>query len=75
VKIGAEIDDKKRNELIREAFRIHQDDIGHIPLHQQALAWGFSVGVRPVQLPTNHMYFKWVVFKPKAADGARMARP
>ena len=29
----------KRNEMIREAFKIHQDDVGHIPLHQQALAW------------------------------------
>jgi len=26
--------------MIREAMKLHQDDIGHIPLHQQALAWG-----------------------------------
>ena len=34
-----ETDQTKRNEMIREAFKIHQDDVGHIPLHQQALAW------------------------------------
>ena len=39
MKIQSETDQKKRNEMIREAFKIHQDDVGHIPLHQQALAW------------------------------------
>ena len=28
--------------MIREAFKIHQDDVGHIPLHQQALAWAHA---------------------------------
>ena len=28
--------------MIREAFKIHQDDVGHIPLHQQALAWAMK---------------------------------
>jgi len=59
-KIRAELDDKRRNEMIREAFRIHQDDIGHIPLHQQALAWAFSSKVRLVQLPDNAMRFMWM---------------
>ena len=73
-KIGSEIDDKRRNELIHEAFKIHQDDIGHIPLHQQALAWGFAKNVSPVQLPTNYMFFKWVVVTPKALESARVVR-
>jgi peptide/nickel transport system substrate-binding protein len=38
-KIQTETDKAKRNEMIREAFKIQQDDVGHIPLHQQALAW------------------------------------
>ena len=62
-KIQTETDQTKRNEMIREAFKIHQDDFGHIPLHQQALAWGFSKKVSLVQLPTNYMFFKWVVVK------------
>jgi peptide/nickel transport system substrate-binding protein len=62
-KVQAETDDKKRNEMIREAFKIHMDDIGHIPLHQQALAWGFSKKVGVVQLPDNRMFFKWVTLK------------
>ncbi|HEY2979255.1 MAG TPA: ABC transporter substrate-binding protein, partial [Burkholderiaceae bacterium] len=59
-KVQSEIDDKKRNELIREAFKVHQDDIGHIPLHQQALAWGLNKKVSLVQLPDNRMFFKWI---------------
>jgi peptide/nickel transport system substrate-binding protein len=62
-KIQTETDKAKRGEMIREAFKIHQDDFGHIPLHQQALAWGFSKKVNLVQLPTNYMYFKWVTLK------------
>jgi peptide/nickel transport system substrate-binding protein len=62
-KVQSETDPVKRNEAIREAFRIHQDDIGHIPLHQQALAWGVKNNVSVVQLPDNRMFFKWVSVK------------
>ncbi|OUL97948.1 ABC transporter substrate-binding protein [Variovorax sp. JS1663] len=59
-KIESEIDHVRREAMIREAFKIHQDDIGHIPLHQQTLAWAFSNRVTLVQLPSNRMPFKWV---------------
>jgi peptide/nickel transport system substrate-binding protein len=62
-KIQTETDAAKRGEMIREAFKVHQDDYGHIPLHQQALAWGYSKRVSVVQLPTNYLYFKWVTLK------------
>jgi len=62
-KIQSETDEKKRNEYIREAFKLHQDDVGHIPLHQQALAWGFSNKVSLTQLPDNRMFFKWITLK------------
>jgi len=51
-KIGSETDDKKRNEMIREALKIHQDDIGHIPVHQQTLSWATKKNIELVQLPT-----------------------
>jgi len=62
-KIQSETDEKKRNEMIREAFKLHADDIGHIPLHQQALAWGYKNNVSLTQLPDNRMFFKWVILK------------
>jgi len=64
-KIQSETDDAKRNAMIREAFKIHQDDVGHIPLHQQALAWGLKKNVSLVQLPDNRMFFKWITVKAK----------
>ncbi|WP_348753252.1 ABC transporter substrate-binding protein [uncultured Aquincola sp.] len=64
-KIASEIDDAKRNAYIREAFKIHADDVGHIPLHQQALAWAMRSNVSLVQLPDNRMFFKWVTVKAK----------
>jgi len=62
-KIQTETDKTKREEMIREAFKIHTDDVGHIPLHQQALAWAYKKNVTLTQLPTNYMYFKWVTLK------------
>lgn len=62
-KIGSETDMKKRNEMIREAMKIHQDDIGHIPLHQQALNWGAKKNVDLVQWPDNGMMWRYVSVK------------
>jgi peptide/nickel transport system substrate-binding protein len=62
-KVGSETDQKKRNEMIREAIKIHQDDIGHIPLHQQALNWGAKKKVELVQWPDNGMPWKYIVVK------------
>jgi peptide/nickel transport system substrate-binding protein len=61
--IAVETDPAKRNGMIREAMQIHQDDIGHIPLHQQALAWAMKKSVSTVQLADNFMFLKWTVVK------------
>ena len=62
-KVGSETDQKKRNEMIREAMKIHQDDVGHIPLHQQALNWGARKNIDMVQWPDNGMAWRYVVVK------------
>ncbi|QNP58994.1 ABC transporter substrate-binding protein [Paenacidovorax monticola] len=59
-KIQSETDKDRRNAMIREAFEVHAADVGHIPLHQQALAWGVSRKVKLVQLADNFMPFKWM---------------
>ncbi len=59
-KIQSETDKTKRNAMIKEAFDTHSADIGHLPLHQQALAWGVSKKVTLVQLADNFMPFKWM---------------
>ncbi|HSV34355.1 MAG TPA: ABC transporter substrate-binding protein [Ramlibacter sp.] len=61
--IASEIDPAKRNQMIREAVKIHQDEVGHIPLHQQALNWGARKNIEVVQLPGNEMPWKYIVVK------------
>jgi len=63
-KIQGETDKAKRDAMIKEAFQIHMDDVGHLPLHQQSLAWGVSKKVELVQLADNFMPFKWMSIKP-----------
>ena len=61
--IASETDQKKRQRMISEAFRIHKEEFGHIPLHQQALAWGLRKNIELVQLPDNFNYLRWVRIK------------
>ena len=58
--IQSETDKTKRSAMIKEAFEVHAADIGHLPLHQQALAWGLSKKVNLVQMADNYMPFKWM---------------
>jgi peptide/nickel transport system substrate-binding protein len=63
-KVASETDQKKRNEMIREAMKIHQDDVGHLPLHQQALNWAARKNIELVQFPDNGMAWKFITVKP-----------
>lgn len=63
-KIQSETDKPKRDAMIKEAFAMHTDDIGHLPLHQQTLAWGVSKKVELTQMADNYMPFKWMSIKP-----------
>lgn len=60
LKVKSETDKAKRQAMIEEAFKIHADDIGHLPLHQQSLAWGISKKVTLTQRGDNFMPFKWI---------------
>lgn len=62
--LKTEMDDTRRNAMIREAFQIHKDEVGHIPLHQQALAWGIADTVKEVwQRPFNDVDLRYVNLK------------
>jgi peptide/nickel transport system substrate-binding protein len=58
--VQGETNDARRNAMIQEAFKIHADEVGHIPLHQQALAWAMKRNVDTVQLADNFMPFRYV---------------
>jgi len=59
-KIQSETHKPKRDAMIKEVFDLHSADIGHLPLHQQALAWGVSKKINTVQAGDNRMPFKWI---------------
>ncbi len=66
LKAGTEMDPKKRTEMLVEAQKIHKDDYGHIPLHQQTLAWGvrdevIDGSVKP--RPSNDVELKLIKMK------------
>jgi len=61
--VQSETDKAKRLAMIKEAFQIHADDIGHLPLHQQSLAWGVNNKVTVVQRGDNYLDFKWITVK------------
>jgi peptide/nickel transport system substrate-binding protein len=71
LQIQREIDQDKRNALIKEAFQIHQDDVGHIPLHQQFLAWGVADTVADIkQRPNDDVDLRYVRMRSASDDAA-----
>jgi peptide/nickel transport system substrate-binding protein len=58
-KILVEIDVKKRDQMIADAFKIIHEEVGLIPLHQQALAWGVAKNTKIVQRADNQILFYW----------------
>ena len=61
--ITSEIDAAKRQEMIDEAFGIVKEDVGYIPLHQQALSWGVRNGVTVAQRADNALQFWYINIK------------
>jgi peptide/nickel transport system substrate-binding protein len=61
--IASELDQTKRNAMIAELFKIHGDEFGTLPLHQQALAWAAKKNIELVQLADNTNLLKWTVVK------------
>lgn len=57
--ILSETDTAKRDAMIAEAFKIVHDEVGVLPLHQQALAWGVSKKVEIAQRADNQILFYW----------------
>jgi peptide/nickel transport system substrate-binding protein len=45
-------------------MKIHHDDVGNLPLHQQALNWAVKKNIELVQHPDNNMAWKFIIVKP-----------
>ena len=58
--LKTETDSAKRKQLTREALKIHQDDVGHIPLHHQVIPWAMRSNVSVVHRADNRLTVRWV---------------
>jgi peptide/nickel transport system substrate-binding protein len=61
--IEQETDTTKRLAMIAEAHRLHTDDVGHIPLHQQALVWAVRANIDLFQPADNFFALRYVQVK------------
>ncbi len=59
-KIQVEIDMKKRQEMISEAFKLHKEDYGTLALYRQPLTWAAKSSVDALQLADNKIRLWWV---------------
>ncbi|MCC7271804.1 MAG: ABC transporter substrate-binding protein [Alphaproteobacteria bacterium] len=59
-KATVEIDLDKRQTLLTEAMKLHKEEIGHIPLHQQAQSWGVRTVFDVPQTPEGSLRL-WLV--------------
>ena len=62
-RISVEVDQEKRNELIRKVLLLHKEEVGHIPIHQQTLSWGIKDRIGLVQNPDNSFSLRYVKIK------------
>jgi peptide/nickel transport system substrate-binding protein len=61
--IQVETDPQKRQALISEALKIHKEEFGHIPLHEQTVVWAARKNVDLVQLSDNFFPLRYVKVK------------
>ena len=59
-RLKTEIDVKKRAALAVEVSRIHQAEVGHIPLHFQVIPWAMRSNVSVVHRADNKLTGKWI---------------
>ncbi|HEY0524225.1 MAG TPA: ABC transporter substrate-binding protein [Stellaceae bacterium] len=61
--IQVETDPQKRQVMISEAFKIHKEEFGNIPLHEQTVVWAARKNVDLVQLSDNVFPLRYVTVK------------
>ena len=50
----------KRQELLRDAVFLHNQEVRHVPLHRQTIPWAMRRGVRLVHAADNHVRVWWL---------------
>jgi len=58
--VKTELDPAKRDAAIAQAFAIHAQEFGHIPLHDQIIPWAMKPNVHVVHRADNRLTAEWV---------------
>ena len=58
-----EMDMKKRQGLINEAMKVHNDEVHLIPLHLQVIPWASRANVSVIHRPDNWLQAAWITIK------------
>lgn len=58
--LAVETDREKRQELINQAMRLHAEEVGHIPMHQQTVIWAARQNIQLQQLADNFFPLRFV---------------
>lgn len=58
--IKTETDEAKRTAAIQQVLKIHADEVGHIPLHDQVIPWAMAKNVDVVHRADNRLSAHWV---------------
>jgi peptide/nickel transport system substrate-binding protein len=56
----SEVDVKKRDEMIAKALMLHNQQVMHIPLHNQVIPWSMRKNVTVVHRADNRLSAEWV---------------
>lgn len=60
-----EPDPAKRAELVKAAFREHNEQVHHIPLHRQVIPWAMRRNVEAVHRADNWLEWRWITIRPE----------
>jgi peptide/nickel transport system substrate-binding protein len=60
-RIKKELDQTRRNELIRQALMLYKQDIAQLPLYHQEIAWAARDNIQLAIRPDDQLEAKWVV--------------
>ncbi len=58
--LKTETDPARRHALAHEALKLHQADVGHLPLHHQVIPWAMRAGMKVVHRADNRLVARWV---------------
>jgi peptide/nickel transport system substrate-binding protein len=58
-----EPDPARRAELVKAAFRAHDEQVHHIPLHRQVIPWAMRRNIEAVHRPDNWFEWRWVTIR------------